>query len=301
MSERIKRIYNKTLAITEKELKLDLRYRFRFVYNIFFKPFLALIPFIILYSGIFSGNSSIFSSILNIYLADKAGETVIYYYLLYQFIQQNFFSSFNQINYLTWLLIGNIVHTFTKNGFDAFVGRFQLEKYWNTIQGTLLAPLNRYLMLASYVIMILIQSFLFFVMMMTICFIIYPINLIHVIMVFLISFLMIIASGGIGLIKGAVSLSNESYRFIFEFSQFFIIFFSCYSVPFEYFPNFLQPLILINPFYHGIKLARNVYYGILTPELTFSVMYIFFFSIVTAMIGVYLFNKILKKYGVHGY
>ncbi|MHA1299683.1 MAG: ABC transporter permease [Candidatus Helarchaeota archaeon] len=301
MLERIRRIYNKTLAITEKELKLELRFRLQFFYNIFVLPFLALIPFVILYGGVFSDQGSYINSLLSIFLADKAGETEIYYYLIYNFIQQNYISTFNQNNYLSWLLIGNIVHTFSKNGFDAFVSRFQIEKYWGTIQGTLLAPLNRYLLLASYIIMVLIQSFLYFLMMITISFIVYPVSFIEFIFMFFMSFLTLIAACGIGLLKGAVTLANENVRFFFELFQFFVIFFSCYSIPREYFPEFLQVFTLINPFYHGINLARDAYFGIYAPDFTFSLTYVITFAISISIIAVYLFNKIMKKYGVHGY
>lgn len=300
MFQKISRIYNKTIAIAEKEIKLELRFPFAFFTSIFIKPFLSLIPFLILYSALFGTGTSQLNSIITIILA-KETDPQLYDLLILQFVQKNFFSSFNQTNYLSWLIIGTIIFSFSKNGFDAFLDRFNREKFWNTIQGTLLAPINRFLILIGYTIVVLIDSILFFIAIMAIYVFIYQISITQIIILFLISFLMLLGSGGIGLIKGAIFISTETYHTLFELAQFFILFLSCYSIPLEYFPEFLRGFILFNPFYHGIELARNIIYGQFTPLTPFSLVYILIFAISAMLIGVYLFNKIWKKFGIHGY
>ncbi len=302
MLQRLNRIYRKTIGISEKEFKLKLRFPIYFFTRTLIKPFVSIIPFVILYAGIFfTQNPNIFS-LINIYLAYQyEPNSVIYYYYLYEFIEANFLSSFNQSNYLSWLLIGNVVFVFSRNGFNAFIERFQLEKFWNTIQGIILAPVNRYILLFGFILITLFESLLFFILLIIISYLIVPVSFIQIIFVFLIACLMIIASAGIGLMKGAVFISTESYRAIFELIQFIILFLSCYSIPFEFFPDFLQPIIFLNPFYHGVSLAQNVYFGIYSPNIIFSIVYIVIFSIVMVFLGVFLFNNIWKKYGIHGY
>ena len=91
---------------------------------------------------------------------------------------------------------------------------------------------------------------------------------------------MIIASGGLGLINGAISITTESFRDVFELVQFTILFLSCYSIPIEYFPEILQGVILVNPFYHGVDLARNILYGTYSITMLFSLIYIIIFAII---------------------
>ncbi|NVM03965.1 MAG: ABC transporter permease [Candidatus Helarchaeota archaeon] len=298
MFSRISRVYRKTLAIAEKEIKLKLRFPLNFFSEIFIKPFISLIPYIILYAGIFTAQSPN-NTLITLYLAKDYPD--LFNFLLFNFLKDNFSSSFNQTTYLSWLLVGNIIFIFSRNGFDAFMSRFRTEKYWSTIQGMLLTPINRYLMLLGFVITSFIESMIFFVMMIIISFLVYPIAFYQVILIFLIAFLMILASSGLGLIKGAVYISTESLLTIFELLQFFILFISCYSIPIEYFPESLQFLALINPFYHGVNSAQNIYFGNYSPDLLFSIGYITIFAIVTTILGVYLFNRIWKKFGIHGY
>jgi len=66
-------------------------------------------------------------------------------------------------------------------------------------------------------------------------------------------------------------------------------------------PELFQQISLLNPFYHGTNLARNVYYGIFGSSELFSLIYIISFAVIISIISVYLFNKIWKKYGIHGY
>ncbi|MFX1449852.1 MAG: ABC transporter permease [Promethearchaeota archaeon] len=299
MLQKLNRIINKTLGVTEKELKLKLRYPLSFFSYIFIKPFLSLIPFLILYAGLFGLQTPDLSTIL--YLTTTKEHDLFFHYQLFKFIEKTFTSSLNQANYFSWLIIGNILFVFSRNGFDAFLEKFSYEKYWNTIQGTLLAPINRYLMLIGYTIVTLIESFLFFLMIIIICVFFIEISIFQIIAIFLIASLMIVAAGGIGLMKGSVFISNENYRIFFEMGQFFILFFSCYSIPFEYFPDFLQGIIQINPFYHGVNLARNLFYGTYSSDIFLSLIYIILFAIITSILGVYLFNKIWKKFGIHGY
>ncbi|MFX0138120.1 MAG: ABC transporter permease [Candidatus Hodarchaeota archaeon] len=300
MLVKLKRIYNKTIAVTEKELKLKLRFPLSFFAYIFVKPFYSLIPFLILYTGLFALQGPDLTSILIFFSELKFNDPLVQYQL-YNFLKSAFSSSLNQTNYLSWLIVGNLIFVFSKNGFDAFIEKFIFEKYWNTIQGTLLAPINRYLMLIGYILITLIESMIFFIMMIIISAFLFPISIFQIISIFLIACLMIVASGGIGLIKGSINLSTESYRVFFELGQFLILFLSCYTIPFEYFPEFLQGIIIINPFYHGVNLARNIFYGVYTPDIFLSLLFIIIFAIITAIIGVYLFNKIWKKFGIHGY
>ncbi|MHA1380665.1 MAG: ABC transporter permease [Candidatus Helarchaeota archaeon] len=287
-----------THAIIEKEITLKLRFPIEFFSHNFIVSIVSFIPLFFLYSGFLGLKTPDFFTIYYFIYAER---NPYYYILLYQFVKQNVFGSLNSVNYLPWLLIGNIIYTFSKNGWDTFESKFIIEKYWSTIQGTLLAPVNRFLVLLGNIITSLIESMIYFIIIIIVCFIIYPISLFQILLLLLIASIMMIASGGIGLITGAIIISSENLSTIFKLFQFTFLFLSCFSIPFELFPAIFQDIITINPFYHGVELARSIYFGTFDLNGVMSLSYILVFGVITSVIGSYIFNKIWKKYGIHGY
>ncbi|NVM03624.1 MAG: ABC transporter permease [Candidatus Helarchaeota archaeon] len=216
-------------------------------------------------------------------------------------MDSKFQGTFSEGNFIPWLIMGNIIYTFSKHGFDAFELQFLNEKYWNTIQGTLLAPINRFSILIGYVFATLIETSIFFIAITLVSYFIFTTTLIQMLLVYLIGIIVIISSGGIGLIFGAINVSNENFGPIFQFIQFFILFFSCFSVPLEFFPKFLQDLIVLNPYYHATELVRVIYFGLPNYDIFISLLYIIIFAIISASLGAVICNRIWKKYGIHGY
>ncbi|MFX0142297.1 MAG: ABC transporter permease [Candidatus Hodarchaeota archaeon] len=298
MFQKTKRTVRQTMAVVEKEFLLKLRFPLGFISSIFTASIISLIPLIFIFSGLLGkSNDEIFA----IFYFTHAEKNLIYYCLLYQSIENLYFNSINQFNFLSWLLMGNILFTFCNKGFTVFTKVFYEEKYWNTIQGMLLTPVNKVLILFGNLIMVLIESSIYFSLAIIICLFIYPVPIYNVISFFLIGCIMLIASGGIGFIVGAILLTNENFNTIFQLVQFTILFFSCYSIPIIMFPETFQHISFINPFYHGVSTARNVYYGIFGQSELFSLIYIITFAISISMLSVYIFNKLWKKYGISGY
>jgi len=298
MFTRVKRILRQTYGVIQKEFTLRTRYPLSFFSGIFTTSILSLIPLIFIYGGLLNLKNPNFFQIYYFLSGDK---NAIYYLLLFDFLKSSISGSLNQKNYLNWLLIGNIIYTFSSHGIDAFDRRFMNEKFWGTVQGMVLAPINRYLILLGYIFTTIIESCVYFVVFITISYLIFPVSILQIFQVFFIACIMIIASGGIGLIIGTISLANENFAPAFLLVQFIILFFSCYSIPLEFFPDFFKGIVLINPYYHGTELARNIFLGTNRVNSIYSFLYILVFAIIVSSMGAYISGKIWTKYGVHGY
>jgi len=105
-------LIKESLAIMEKETKLNLRFKFSFVVSSLTNPVLALIPFLLVYYGFFhfSGATS--------------------------------FAEVNQNNYVNFLVLGMLVNAFFYTGLYMFYSKFMNEKYWKTMEAIFLTPIN---------------------------------------------------------------------------------------------------------------------------------------------------------------
>ncbi|MFX0140084.1 MAG: ABC transporter permease [Candidatus Hodarchaeota archaeon] len=279
-------------------MALRTRYLLSYFSRIFSISVLSIIPLIFLLGGLLNSE---YSSVANLLYFHYGERNQFYYFLLFNYLDSKFLGTFNEGNFIPWLIMGNIIYTFSKHSFDAFELQFLNEKYWNTIQGTLLAPINRFSILIGYVFATLIETSIYFLFIIGISYFIFNFTLIHILQVYIIAIIITIASGGIGLIFGAINLSNENFGPIFQFLQFFILFFSCFSVPFEYFPKFLQDIIVLNPYYHATELVRVIIFGLNDLNIFISILYLIIFMIISASLGAIIYNNIWKKYGIHGY
>ncbi|MHA1251363.1 MAG: ABC transporter permease [Candidatus Helarchaeota archaeon] len=259
------------IAFTEKELKKNWRYKYYFLMRIIADPILSMIPFLLIYSGLFY--SETLTSLGDI----------------------------TQSNYLSWLFLGSLFHSFAFQGFIAFENRFLTEKFWMTIEGSLLAPISKYYILFGIIVEISIESSISFLILTIFSYIFYPTNFFNIILIFIILFLTLLGTAGIGLIEGAFIISNEDYRFFFKYLYFILIFFSCYTIPYVIFPSFLQPLVIINPLYHSVSLIRSIWFNTVSFDNIISLINLLVFTTLSLLFSVMIFNKIWKKFGLKGY
>lgn len=266
----MKQFIQQTIAVTEKEIRLQLRWGKDFFLRILISPFFYLIPYFLLYQGIFNLGSGDIGTI-------------------------------TPENYIVWLFLGTIFFTFAFNGLSAFESRFLTEKYWMTIQALFLTPINKYALLLGMTIETFLESFITFMIFIILSVIILPAPIINIFGIIFILIIILIASAGLGLLKGGIALINENYRQIISYFVFFILFFSCYSLPISILPNYLQTLVNINPFYHGLLLIRSIWFNTLDITFLNSLIYLIIFTVLSIIIGVWLFNKLIKRFGIHGY
>ena len=267
----IKLQFIQIFAITEKNLKLRLRFKYQIIIS-FIRPIISILMPLIILGQFFELNAEFGSWNENTYL-------------VFQFIAYQIF------------LIKNLV-----NEFPTQIVR---EKYWKTIQSLIIAPLNRYNLLLGiflpHMILISIPMVVFFI----ICYIVYPISLLTVLSVILIFFLIALIFSAIGLFLGVFAITNENIWKILGFILNFIILLSCITYPYEIFPSFIQQIINLNPLYYLFDLLRFVWIedhlliSILTHPI--DIMILFTLAIALPLISVYIFNTVYQKYGIVGY
>lgn len=260
-------------AITEKNLKLSARFKVSLIFSFITPIFFILMPFFVM------------GTVFKLGALSEIGNWTTQNYLVFLLIAYN-------IN-----LIKNIIYEFPS--------QFQMEKYWETLSSIIIAPFNRINLLFG----ILLSQFLLVSIPFTTFFIIglilFPINWITIVFVLLLFFLILLLFSGIGLLIAVFAISKENIWKILVFSFDLLFWFSAIIYPIQIFPQFIQNYINLNPLFFIFDFLRlswvenNIIFSLTTRPLNFSILLIF--SISVPVIGVLIFNKVIKKYGIVGY
>ena len=179
----IKENLSQILALTEKNIKLRLRYKLGLIISYITYLVSIFTPLIVM------GNLFQFRTDIGPWTSNN--------FLLYQFIAYNI------------MLLSGIT--------EIFPGQFRNEKYWKTLPALIIGPFNRFNLLFgiffSHVIMISIPFTVFLIL----SYIIYPISVFTLIVVLLIFFIIALVFSGIGLIMGVFAISNENIWNLLKF------------------------------------------------------------------------------------
>lgn len=265
-----KRIILRTLAFAKKEFRLNTRYKLPYLTQNIIMPLLQTFPLIILYWGITTLGTGEWGSVT----AD---------------------------NYLAWVLLGVVGHSLYIMGYTSFRISFSHEKYWMTIHGVIIAPASKYYLLFGSIIELCIRGMVTSTLFIIISYIVYPTSIINVFMLYGLLLLLLIAGAGISLVNGTFYLINENIAPIFDYALYIIIFTSCWYIPYVAYPPFLHIIILANPIFHFINLYRDIWIFGVNLNSLWSFCYILIFSIACMLIGLYIFSKFTRKFGIRGY
>ncbi len=271
-----KESFSQILALTEKNIKLSLRYKLGLFISYITYLISIIMPLIIM--------QNIFEYRVNIGLGN-IGLWSSQNFILYQFIAYNI------------MLISGIT--------NAYPSQFRNEKYWKTLPALIIGPFNRSnLLLGIFLSHLTIISFPFIIFFI-LGLIWQPISIGTIILIIAIFFLIALIFSGIGLILGIFAISNENIWNVLSFLLMFVMWFSCITYPFEIFPGFIQKIINLNPLYYIFDFLRITW---IQDDILFTIStYPFHFiilistSIILPSIGVFLFNQVYKKYGITGY
>jgi ABC-type polysaccharide/polyol phosphate export permease len=208
-------------------------------------------------------------------------------------------------NYIIFILTG--VSIVIILGFIASFGKNLLrEKYWKTLHGLFMSPINIY----TFLFIKLFSELLIYGIPLTIifcfCFLIIDASLITILAMVVFYLMACVFVASIGLAIGSFRMSVEGdYNTAIITIKFFLIF-SCYKYPREFYPTFLDFLIVYNPFYYFFDLVRVVLVkGIenvaFNPRYYNHFMIVILSTILAPILSVLLFRFIYKKYGITGY
>jgi len=259
------------LAITEKNFRLRLRVRISLFFS-FVSPIIMIIMPLIIMGKFFEYN-------------DNFGPWTEANFLIFPFLAYNI------------ALLKSIIKVFPTN--------LRQEKYWQTLQCLIIAPFNRFnLLFGMFLSQVLIVSIPFFIFII-ICYFIYPISFFTLFFVLFLFLLIALIFSGIGIIMGIFAISHEEMWAILSFLLTLVFWASCLTYPFDIYPDFLQFLIRLNPFYYMFDVVRLTWIEnniLLTLQLyPFNFAIIFSCAIILPILGVIVFNYIYKKYGIVGY
>lgn len=258
-------------SMTETSLKLNFRYKLRFI-TYMLSPIVSLILPIIILGKFFELNAQ--------------------------------FGPWTKTNYIVFVLMSyNIMLIRGTMGY--IPRRFLTDKYWRTIALYLLAPVKTYCILLGLVLSRLIIISIPFMVFFFLCYMYHPISFFTLLFVFLLYFLLLLLFSGIGILLGVFAISNETIWALLNFFLKFFFWFSCLTFPYQIFPPFLQGIINLNPFYHIFNILRVAWIknDVLLVINSYFVEFLIILipSLIIPIIGIFLFNKVYERYGIRGY
>ncbi len=222
----------------------------------------------------------------------------------------------NRYNYGAWILMGIIFFQFCNRMLIRYENVFVREKYWHTIEFTLLAPINRYSVLFGFVIQNILEQTAISIILAIVAFLYSPTLIPNIFLIFIVLAFFSSGVAGLGILRGVIALSNENFMSLFGLLSFVFLFLSSYSIPIELFPLPIAMVIRINPLYMELALIRNIWFYPLTwfsdifvNSLTlnffginfFDIIYIVCFNLIAIVLGMYFFDRIWERFGIHGF
>ena len=224
---------------------------------------------------------------------------------LFKAIGNESFGIWTPENYIVFILTGIFIVTLV-NLLSVYGKSLLREKYWKTLPGIFLSPVNVHNLLISKLISELLIFIIPLSVIFILCFIIVKASLLTILFVLIIYVLAALFMASIGLAIGSFRMSIEGgYRVFFLIVNVFLIF-SCYKYPREFFPENLQFFIIWNPFYYYWDLIRSILilgFENIIFDTNYSLHFIIIISLstITPILSVMLFNYVYKKYGLVGY
>lgn len=271
ISKSIKDNGSQILAITEKYIKLDLRFKISFAVSFILPIFSIIMPLIIM-GRFFEFNA-------------EFGPWTTSNYIVFPLTTYNLS-----------LIIG--IRT-------VFPRELSQEKFWHTFYALIIAPFNRLNLLLGIFISHIIRIGIPFIIFFVLCWFYYPITIFTILAVLLVYFLLALVFSGVGLVMGIFAISRENALVVGNFLFGMVFFFSCLSYPFQIYPEIIQSVIKLNPIYYFFEVLRftwiedNFLLTITTHPLHFLILITS--ALILPIIGIYLFKIIYNKYGIEGY
>ena len=264
------------LRVIKAHMIKDLKQAFRFrisLLNTILAPILTMTSFLITYSAIFFGSGT-----------DDLG-----------YIDKG--------NYIVYILTGFL----TYSAFHLMWGRTALggEKVMLTLQGILLAPGSRLFIVAGKAVRALFEISLttfFFAVMLVILDVpdLRPMNVLYgVLALFALMFIFL----GLDFMLTSVGMAQEGLAgFISSYAPKGFLLLGCVYYPIDVIPEFARPLVYLNPVYHAVNIFRS---GFMEADLRFGIAIPLITMIAAAAFllpaSAYVFDWILKKWGIKGY
>lgn len=258
-------------AIAEKNVKLRLRVKSAFIIS-FITPFLNIIMPLIILGQLFTFTEN--------------------------------FGPWNNSNFFIFQITAYHL-TITFAIMNSFPSQLKQEKYWNTLPALIIAPFKRVNLLLGIYVSHLISISVPFIIFFVIGFIYMPFSIFTFFGLLFVYFLISIVFAGIGLILGVFAVSKENLSTPIGILLYIVFMFTTLSLPFDFFPEYFQSVIFINPLNYIIDITRlvwvedNILYTLSAHPIHFILLIVGAISV--PLISIYIFNYVFDKYGIQGY
>ena len=262
-------------SLTVKDLKLSTRYKLEFIVECIV-PLLALFFPYIIFNTLFNIKNNIFGG----------------YY--------------SKDNFILFLLLGNCV-TVLIFLLWYYQDLFYDEKTWKTLNAIMIAPIKKVNILLAYLIAGIISKSIPIILILTLCFFLYPIPLLFLLLSIIIVFCISLTFASIGFVLGVFEIVNEDISASLSVGISFISLASCLYYPIDIFPKEIHFIIKLNPLYYYFDLLRLIWWAGINYEdaLSFITIYHFIvlvtFTVISPLFASYFFLKVYSKYGTSGY
>ena len=264
-------LYRSIRAYTRKELKASIRFKIGF-FNRMLAPTITMVSFFVTYSAVFFGAK-----------VDDLG-----------FIQKE--------NYVLYLLTAFLTYTFFRLTWQRT--SLHEEKIMQTLDGMLLAPGSRLYILigkASRVFIEIFMSVTIFIV--ALAFLRPSISLKGLAVGSFALILLFIIFISMDFMVSAIGLANEGWAgFLVSYLPRGFALIGCAYYPVDVIPQFVRPLVYLNPLYHAVNLFRSAF---MQADLRFGVegplIYLIVLAIVLPIISGIFFEWVLQRWGVKGY
>ena len=262
-------------SLTIKDLKLRIRYKLEFIVE-FVSPLTAMFFPWIIFNKLFNLESDVFGT----------------YY--------------TKENFLLFLLLSYCVTCLLFLLWN-YKDLFYDEKTWKTLNAVIIAPVNKVNILIGYLLSGLISKMLPLMFIIVLCYLLFPIPFLTLILVLIILFCIALTFAGMGFILGVLEIVNEDLSASLAVGISFISIISCLYYPITIFPKEFHYLIKLNPLYYYFDLLRlswwsGINYSDAIKYITINhILVVVIFTIFTPIFASYLFIRIYNRYGTSGY
>ena len=204
-------------------------------------------------------------------------------------------------------MLGITADIFFFLGYQTFSNKFRAEKYWQTMEIILLAPINRLSIITGVGLADLISVVPSLIMFLGLAYFFYPIQLTLFFVILIVLLMLFLLCLSIGLITGCATLFNENYGPLFDYARIALVLFSCFYYPREvlrieqlgFIGEILPTIAWFNPIYQANHAIRSIWFEGIVP--LDSMLYLTFFAVVSPLAAVYIFKKLWKILGIQGY
>jgi ABC-type polysaccharide/polyol phosphate export permease len=263
------RSLDRIFAVADKEWRLNLRFPVEYLANNAVTPLKSAVLMFFLYRGFLIGNNSL------------------------GVVQKG--------NFAVFVLVGTTCHSLFMNSLSVFRTKMVMEKYWQTITGTLISPASIMEVILGFIVgsvglhLFISVGILFLVAM------IYGISFSVVFMSLGYLFIIAFLGFGLGLIGTTLSLVWEGKCFIFDYALQLLVFFSCFYYPIETLPKALHPLIRWLPTYRASEAMQHLFLFGHAPHFTTVLAFLLVSTTILLCGPAFFLDYSIKKYGTVGY